>query len=125
MLYFIKKIAYREGGFIILEEEGFINQQARLPGAHLYSAVLGPHTKETSRKKIYSTKETSAIQTSPWYFLTYYNLVNYTLVDKSFISNYFKDKKRERGNFPPTHNFLTNLIVPLKLSTDPSLLGPI
>ena len=30
MLYFIKKIAYREGGFIILEEEGFINQQARL-----------------------------------------------------------------------------------------------
>ena len=32
MLYFIKKIAYREGGFIILEEEGFIHQQARLVG---------------------------------------------------------------------------------------------
>ena len=30
MLYFIKKIEYREGGFIILEKEGFINQQARL-----------------------------------------------------------------------------------------------
>ena len=30
MLYLIKKIAYREGGFIILEEEGFINQQRGL-----------------------------------------------------------------------------------------------
>ena len=32
MLCFIKKIAYREGGFFILEEEGFINQQTRLVG---------------------------------------------------------------------------------------------
>ena len=30
MLYLIKKIAHREGGFIILEEEGFINQQRGL-----------------------------------------------------------------------------------------------
>ena len=30
MLHFIKKIAYREGGFIILEEEGFIHQQRGL-----------------------------------------------------------------------------------------------
>ena len=30
MLYYIKKTAYREGGFIILEEDGFINQQRGL-----------------------------------------------------------------------------------------------
>ena len=35
MLYFIKKIAYREGGFIILEEEGSINQQTRLTNGRL------------------------------------------------------------------------------------------
>ena len=28
-------------------------KKRRLPGAHLYTAVWGPHTKETSRKKIY------------------------------------------------------------------------
>ena len=43
MLYFIKKIAYREGGFIILEEEGFINQQARL--------MSDSHILEVWRKK--------------------------------------------------------------------------
>ena len=50
-MYFHKKIGDIEGGFIILEEEGFINQQTRLDGGRNFT-TLHNSARETLRFEI-------------------------------------------------------------------------